>query len=140
MEAGSGDVKANFKMALRENPTFKQKLQEGTRGHVSQLIREARDFVAMVIKETRHETQDDAKKIVLLLDSVERLRGVGDSEDISKVFKSVETIFAGHADKLKFPPLYFVCTIPLYLPVLVGGLAALYSGGKIYMLPERACI
>lgn len=73
---------------------------------------------------------------MLLLDSVERLRGVGDSEDVGKVFKSVETIFSGHADKLRLPPLYLVCTIPPYLSIMAGSLAALYSGGKIYMLPS----
>ncbi|MGZ8956118.1 MAG: hypothetical protein ACXW0Q_15760, partial [Methylovulum sp.] len=134
LEAG-GDVKASLKMSLRENPTFKQKLQEGTRGYVARLVQEARRFVEDLIADARKQTDPD-KKIVLLLDSVERLRGVGDSEDIAKVFKSVETIFAGHADKLRFPPLYLVCTIPPYLPILSGGLSALYSGGRIYMLPS----
>lgn len=135
LEAG-GDLKASLKMSLRENPTFKKKLQEGTRGHVARLVQEARKFVENVVAVARQKAGQPDKKVVLLLDSVERLRGVGDSEDIGKVFKSVETIFSGHADKLRFPPLYLVCTIPPYLTALAGSLAALYSGGKIYMLPS----
>ena len=99
-------------------------------------MQEARRFAESVVKDVRERSGSPDKKVVLLLDSVERLRGVGDSEDIGKVFKSVETIFSGHADKLRFPPLYLVCTIPPYLTALAGNLAALYSGGKIYMLPS----
>ncbi|WP_445371193.1 hypothetical protein ACH518_18795 [Methylomonas sp. HW2-6] len=135
LEAG-GDVKASLKMSLRENPTFKQKLQESTRGHVAKLMQESRQFVESTVDYIRQQSGDPAKKVVLLLDSVERLRGVGDSEDVGKVFKSVETIFSGHADKLRLPPLYLVCTVPPYLTALAGNLAALYSGGRIYMLPS----
>ncbi len=135
LEVGD-DVKTGLKMSLLENPTFKQKLQEGTRGHVARLMKEARDYVEAVVAEVRTRCGQPGKKVVLLLDSVERLRGVGDSEDIGKVFKSVETIFSGHADKMRLPPLYLVCTIPPYLPILCGSLASLYAGGKIYMLPS----
>ena len=135
LEGGHGDIKAKLKMSLQQNPTFKQKLQEGTRGHVARLVQEAREFVHGAIDEIRSKTALD-RKVVLLLDSVERLRGVGDNKDVGEVFKSAETLFSGHADKLRFPPLYLVCTIPPYLSALAGNLAALYSGGKIYMLPS----
>lgn len=135
LESGFGDVSAKLKMSLKENPTFKKKLQEGTRGHVGRLVQEARGFVEDAVTEVRSRTAPD-RKIVLLLDSVERLRGVGDNKDVAAVFKSAETLFSGHADKLRFPPLYLVCTIPPYLSALAASLAALYSGGKIYMLPS----
>jgi hypothetical protein len=135
LEGGPGDVKAKLKMSLQQNPTFKQKLQKSTRGHVARLVQEARSFVNDAIDLIRSKASADTK-VVLLLDSVERLRGVGDKKDIAEVFKSAETLFSGHADKLRFPPLYLVCTIPPYLSALAGNLAALYSGGKIYMLPS----
>jgi len=137
IEAGLNEaVKSSLKFSLRENPTFKQQLQEKTRGHVSKLVQESRRFVEDAIFAIRGETRAPDKKIVLILDSVERLRGVGDSKDINQVFKSVETIFSGHADKLRFQSLYLVCTIPPYLTALAGSLGALYSGGKIYLLPS----
>lgn len=132
---GGEGVKASLKMSLRQDPTFKQKLQEGTRGHVARLVTEAQAFVQDAIAEVRRHNAPD-KKIVLLLDSVERLRGVGDNKDVAAVFKSAETLFSGHADKLRFQSLHLVCTIPPYLSALAGNLAALYSGGKIYMLPS----
>jgi len=128
-----GNVK--LKMSLQQDPVFKKKLQEGMRGHVAQLVQDARQFVSEAIELIRTKTLAN-KKIVLIVDSVEQLRGVGDSKDIVEVFKSAETLFSGHADKLKFQSLSLVCTVPPYLSALAGSLAALYSGGKIFMLPS----
>jgi DNA polymerase III delta prime subunit len=133
--AGVGDIKTTLKMSLQQDPTFKEKLQEGTRGHVARLVQEARDFVEMAIADVRANTTA-GKKIVLIVDSVEQLRGVGDSKDVADIFKSVNTLFSGQADKLRFQSLHLVCTVPPYLSALAGNLAALYSGGKIYMLPS----
>jgi len=126
---------AQFKLSLLQDPTFKEKLQEGMRGHIAQLTQKAREFVAEAIALIRQKTRPD-KKIVLIVDSVEQLRGVGNSKDIAEVFKSAETLFSGHSDKLKFQSLHIVYTVPPYLSALAGNLAALYSGGKIYMLPS----
>lgn len=126
---------AGLKFSILEDPDFKKKLQQGTRGHVARLVKEARDFALEAATWVRDNT-DENKKIVLLVDSVERLRGVGYNEDVEKVFKSAETLFSGHADKLRFPPLHMVYNIPPYLSALSGSLASLYSGGRIYTLPS----
>jgi hypothetical protein len=126
---------AQLKMSLEQDPEFKKKLQEGMRGHVAQLVQDARAFVAEAIALIRAKTLPN-KKIVFIVDSVEKLRGVGDSKDVFEIFKSAETLFSGHADKLKFQSLHLVCTVPPYLSALAGNLAALYSGGKIFMLPS----
>jgi len=133
--AGGGDVKANLKMSLQQDPTFKERLQDATRGHVARLAQEARSFVEQAIAEIRSNTSPD-KKIVLIVDSVERLRGVGNNQDIAKIFKSAETLFSGSDDMLHFQSLHMVCTIPPYLSALAGSLAARYSGGQIYRLPS----
>ncbi|MDH5297815.1 MAG: hypothetical protein OEV91_02225 [Desulfobulbaceae bacterium] len=124
-----------LKMSLQQDPVFKKKLQEGMRGHVAQLVKDARAFVSEAIELIRSSTRPD-QKIVLIVDSVEQLRGVGDSDDVAKVFKSAETLFSGHVDKLQFQSLHIVCTVPPYLSALAGSLAALYAGGKIFMLPS----
>lgn len=126
---------ASLKFSIQQDPDFKKKLQEGTRGHVARLVKEARDFALEAVTWVRDRT-DENKKIVLLVDSVERLRGVGDNEDVAKVFQSAETLFSGHADKLRLPALHVVYTIPPYLSALAGSLASLYSGGRIYTLPS----
>lgn len=124
-----------LKMSLQQDPVFKKKLQEGMRGHVAQLVQDARSFVTEAIGLVRARTAAD-KKIVLIVDSVEQLRGVGDGKDVAEVFKSAETLFSGHADKLRFQSLHLVCTVPPYLSALAGSLAALYAGGKIFRLPS----
>ena len=126
---------AQLKMTLQQDPVFKKKLQEGMRGHVAQLVQDARAFATEAVSLVRSKTSP-GKKIVLIVDSVEQLRGVGSSSDVAEIFKSAETLFSGHADKLRFQSLHLVCTIPPYLSALAGNLATLYSGGKIYMLPS----
>ncbi|MFH1096678.1 MAG: hypothetical protein V1749_04160 [Candidatus Desantisbacteria bacterium] len=128
-------IGVQLKMTLQQDPVFKKKLQEGMRGHVAQLVQNARKFATEAVALVRSKTSSH-KKIVLIVDSVEQLRGVGDSSDIAEVFKSAETLFSGHADKLRFQSLHMVCTVPPYLSALAGNLASLYSGGKIYMLPS----
>lgn len=130
-----GDISTTLKMSLQQDPDFKEQLQKGTRGHVARLVQEARRFVADAIATIRTHVAED-RKIVLIVDSVERLRGVGDSKSVAEVFNSVETLFSGSSDNLRFPPLYLVCTVPPYLSALTGSVAAYYSGGQIFMLPS----
>ncbi|MFV8749741.1 hypothetical protein ACNOYE_04210 [Nannocystaceae bacterium ST9] len=125
-----------LKAALVHTPSFKEQLQNRTRGHVQTLVKQAREFVLEVVNLVRARRADPDQKVVLIVDSVERLRGVGDSKDISEIFKSVETLFGSHADLLRFTGLSVVYTIPPYLQALAGGLGARYAGGRIYALPS----
>jgi hypothetical protein len=125
-----------FKASLQQNPTFKEELQKKTRGLVEQLVRQARTFAGEAVEQVRHARGDTGRKVVLIVDSVERLRGVGDSADVREVFKSAETLFSSHADKLRFSGLSVVYTVPPYLSALAGGLGAYYAGGRIYTLPS----
>jgi hypothetical protein len=125
-----------FKAALQQNPTFKEQLQQRTRGVVEQLVKQARDFVLEAVQYVRGQRVNPDLKIVLIVDSVERLRGVGDTDDIREVFKSAETLFSSHADKLRFTALNVVYTVPPYLSALAGALGSVYAGGRIYALPS----
>ena len=60
----------------------------------------------------------------------------GDSDDVREVFKSAETLFSSHADKLRFTALNVVYTVPPYLSALAGALGSVYAGGRIYALPS----
>lgn len=132
LPAGPMELKAS----LQQNPTFKEELQKKTRGLVEQIVKQARTFAGEAVEYVRDQRQDPDRKVVLIVDSVERLRGVGDSADVREVFKSAETLFASHADKLRFTGLSVVYTVPPYLSALAGGLGAYYAGGRIYTLPS----
>lgn len=126
---------AELKAALVQTPLFKEQLQRHIRGHVSTLVKQAREFALDVVKHVRNERMADDLKVVLIVDSVEKLRGVG-SEQTREVFKSVETLFGSHAESLRFTGLSVVYTIPPYLQALAGALGRHYAGGRIYALPS----
>jgi hypothetical protein len=123
-----------FKAALQQDPTFKEEIQQRTRGYLQKLLEQAREFALEGATLVRNERADLNRKIVLIVDSIERLRGVGSSADISEVFKSAETLFSGHADKLRFGGVSIVYTVPPYLSALAGALGSVYAGGRIYAL------
>jgi len=127
---------AEVKVGLRDDPTFKEAIQKATRGHVAKLGEDARQFVAETVQLVRHERHDPARKTVLIVDSVERLRGSGGLAQIGEVFSSAENVFSSHTDLLRFTGLSVVYTVPPYLSALSGGLGGYYAGGRIYTLPS----
>lgn len=134
MKFGAGGV--DVKAALSQNPTFKETLQQKTRGHIEILVKQAREFVLEVLAHVRHACADPNRKVVLIIDSVERLRGMGDAKNVHEVFKSAETLFSAHAEKLRFMGLNIVYTVPPYLQAMAGSLGSYYAGGRVYSLPS----
>lgn len=120
--------------SLKDDPTFKRRLQEGLRGHVARLVREVREFSSEVVDFVREKTQDPDKKVVLIVDSVEQIRGVG--SDANSVYKSVENLFVGHSDSLGIPKLHVVYTIPPYLIPLAPNLGRVFGGNAVCNLPS----
>ncbi len=125
-----------FKAALHENLSFRQALQKGMRGYVEQLVKQAREFALETVNRIRRMRGDENLKVVFIVDSFERLRGVGDKDDVREVFKSAETLFSAHSDKLRFTGLSVVYTVPPYLQALAGSLGSHFAGGRIYALPS----
>lgn len=134
LETGNDLIKAGIKASLKEDPTFRQRLQENLRGHVARLTQQAHEFAVDVVNDVRGRTGDKNKKVVFLIDSVEQIRGVG--SDAETVYKSVENLFSAHADKLHLPFLHVVYTIPPYLTPLAPGLGRHLGGGMVSYLPS----
>lgn len=125
-----------FKAALRTTRTFTEELQERTRSHVQELVQQAREFVLEVAELIRKRRGDPDMKIVLIVDSVERLRGSGTPEQIHAVFQSAVELFSSDAELLRFMGMSMVYTVPPYLQALAGRLGSLYAGGRVYALPS----
>lgn len=125
-ELGGSLGGVELKASLKNDPDFKLRMQQGMRGHVAQLVREAHDFIAEAVGFVRQREGNPDKKVVLLVDSVERIRGVG--SDAMKVYESVRNLFFGHAEHLRVPLLHIVYTIPPYLSVLAAGAGTLMGG------------
>ncbi len=131
---GIHGFKANLAASLKDDPSFRQLLQKNSRGHVARLIQQAQEYATEIVNYVREKEGDPNKKVVMLVDSVEQIRGVG--TDAENVYSSVENLFSGHADKLRLPLLHVVYTIPPYLTPIVPGLGRLLGGGTVCNLPS----
>jgi len=116
----------DIKASLKSDPDFKSRVQQAARGHVAQLVQDAHGFLAEAVNFVRLREADANRKVVLLLDSVERIRGVG--SEAMAVYESVRNLFFGHAQHLKVPLLHIVYTIPPYLSILAAGAGSLMGG------------
>ncbi len=119
-----GDLKLN----LKDDPSFREKLQERLRGHLGALVRDVHQFIGECVNALRTARQDPSLKVVLLLDSVEQIRGA--SGNATEVADSLETLFHDHADKLRIPYLHVVYTVPPWLKIRSPGVAGLYSAAQ----------
>jgi len=131
VKVGVGDIKAS----LKSDPTFKQRLQDSLQGHAAKIVSDAHVFAQDTVSFIRQETKDSNKKIVLLIDSVEQIRGVG-ADNSDKVHKSVANLFSGHSEGLKIPMLHIVYTIPPYLTALAPGVGRQLGGAMACTLPS----
>ena len=124
----SGTVQAN----LKNDPSFKQRLQEHMAGHVGALVTDVRKFFEECVAALRKQSGDE-REVVLLIDSIEHFRGT--LVNAQEVQSSVEALFVSHSEKLHLPHLHVVYTVPPYLKVRYANLGALYEPGGIYVLP-----
>ena len=131
-EIGVSANVADVKLALRQDPDFKQRLQERSRNHVSRLVAEAREFVRDTLRAVEGANSGAKRKTILIVDSAEKIRGLGDQA--TTVYRSVHDLFARHAENLRFTGLHVVYTVPQYLMALGGNIASLYSSGTVYAL------
>ena len=118
-----------FKASLKGDPTFKERLQKGMSGHLGALVADVREFCASRVAALRAHTNQPDGRVVLLLDSVEHIRGV--FANAEAVQRSVETLFAGHAAELRIPDMHVVYTVPPYLKVRDPHLRELYDGLEV---------
>lgn len=123
-----GDIKAS----LKNDPDFKQRIQQASRGHVAQIVQDAHAFFRETVQELRLTTGNPDLKVALLLDSIERIRGVGD--EAMGVYESVRNLFFAHAEHLRIPFLHLVYTVPPYLSILAAGAGSLMGGAVVRRL------
>lgn len=124
---------AQLKLGLKQDPTFKQKLQKQLEGHLSQLVADVVEFVGRCRARLAEHGRRAGKGrgVVLILDSVEHIRGSTTNTDA--VQTSVERLFFDHADKLRFDALHLVYTVPPWLKVRVPGINNSYDA--VFLIP-----
>ena len=101
-------------------------------GHLGALVNDVRDYFEACI-DSLEEREDEDFEVVLLVDSIEHFRGT--YINAHEVQSSVEDLFVGHSERLHFPHLHVVYTVPPYLKIRYGNIGALYEPGGVRMLP-----
>ncbi len=125
---------AQLGASLHRDHDFKQQIQHQLRGHTKGLVQDARTFVADIVSTFR--TQNPDQKVVLLVDSLEQIRGVGNTHDSQQVLQSVTELFSGQASSLAFPLIHIVYTIPPYLSALAPNLGSSLGGHPLISWPN----
>lgn len=125
---GGGDVgvvsteaAAELGLKLKTDPTFKERVQKRLRGHVTTLVVQAQAFVRELVQTLRDRAHDPNLKVVLLVDSVEQIRGIG--VEAEAVHRSVLDTFNNQAASLAFPTLHVVYTVPPFFLALMPNAA-----------------
>ncbi len=103
---------AEFKMALKSSPSFRQRLQSILANRISDLKKQLDSFVAECLVAIR-KAKGPETKVVFLFDSLEQLRGSISNEQA--VTRSVERLFAQNDKELKLPYIHCVYTVPPWL-------------------------
>lgn len=111
---------SSIKAGLKEDPTFKQRLQERLAGHLGALVKDVREFVQACAAAVARA--HPGQPLVMLIDSVEHIRGTYNNAD--QVAAALVTLFYGHGDKLRFDGVHLVYTVPPWLKIKEPGVAA----------------
>ena len=109
---GGPKVEAKLKLELERNPNFKVELQKAMRGMVGVFVEDVRIFVRETSELLLRGRSADTK-LVLLLDSLEKMQGKGYADD--EVMMSLRQLFRQNMDELRLPPLQIVYSIAPYL-------------------------
>ena len=128
LKAGGESLGAEVKFALKENPSFKRRIQRAAADRLQAVVSDARAFMAETVTSLRGEVAPDVP-IVFIVDSLERLRGVS-PDAMNDMFRHVVTLFESHRDNLRLPGVSVVYSVPPYL----GFLSNVKSTGRLFSL------
>jgi hypothetical protein len=109
-----GGVKADFK---KRQQSILQHIRSFDLAREERVMADCREFIREMAATVRQRWGVD--KVVLLVDSLERLRGIGD-EAAHDMFARVVQVFDGDRGQLRLPEMQVVYAVPPYLPYLTN--------------------
>lgn len=131
-KGGAGEL--GLKAELKANPSFRQRLQAHLASSVGRFADEVRQFVVECVLALR-KRHSEAVQLVVIVDSIEHARGTTATE--SDVYAGLERLFSQHEDKLRFPDVHLVYTVPPWLRVRRPNIGSLYDGEGLHILPTQ---
>lgn len=127
-----GDSKISFKAQLKDNPSFREKVVAAMAGSIAPLAAQVREF-AKTVRDDLQQQHGADKQVVLILDSLERLRVTG--ADANVCYDAISRVFDQNAEYLKLEHIHVVYSVPPYLPFLLPRIGS-YFGVAVCTLPH----
>lgn len=121
-EAGWDDG-VSLLIEFRDNPTFRQRVEEAIQNRFQQFARDAHQVMAEAVVRIRRAT--GRERVVVLVDSLEKLTALRD-EERGGIEASVEKLFFVHSAHLRLP-CHVVYTFPFWLSFRRAALGTSYS-------------
>lgn len=128
----AAELGVGLKLNIKRDPGFRTLVQKAMAGHLASLVGQANDYFAECVQAIREHTQDPGKQVVLLVDSIEHIRGT--FSNASDVQNSIEHLFAVQSEKLRLASIHVVYTIHPYLRFRLPTLTTSFDS-NIYTLP-----
>jgi hypothetical protein len=123
---------ANVKLALRGDPGFRGQIREQLSGRLAELTKQIRAYHGEILEALRERAGREVK-LVVILDSLEHLRGTGETSET--VRRSVEELFFTHAARISLPDTHMVMSVPAFLFLEGNNLAAQFMNGAVQAWP-----
>ena len=108
-----GGVKAEFRA---QQQSIVARLREFDLSRQERVMADCRKYICEMADAVREKWQCD--KVVLMVDSLERLRGIG--VQAKEMFDRVVKVFDGDLNQLRIPRLHLILAVPPYLPYLTN--------------------
>ena len=129
-----GGATPSLKAQLKDNPSFREKVIASLAGAVAPLAAQVREFAKEVCEDMRKQARyGPDKQVILILDSLERLRVTG--ADAHVCYDAISRTFDLNAEYLKLEHIHVVYSVPPYLPFLSPRIGS-YFGVSVCTLPH----
>lgn len=119
---------AELGIKLSREPTFKALIRERLIHQADSLYRQADAFVTEVVNKLRRRCNNNELKVVILVDSLEHIRG--STNNAQSVYQSIINTFSVQGEQLNFSSVHMVYTVPPILALYANN-AGLNTTGKL---------
>jgi hypothetical protein len=118
-------------LEMKNNPTFRQKVEEVLSARFQQFASEATQTMADSVVRLRKAKETHAERVVVIADGLEKFTPLRE-EDRDTMEASVESLFVQHARLLRLP-CHVIYTFPLWLRFRVAELGSLYDSQPLVL-------
>jgi hypothetical protein len=124
-------VGATLMLELKNNPTFRQRVEETLSGRFQQFAAEALSTMTEAVVRLRKAPDSTAERVVVIADGLEKFTPLRE-EDRDAMEASVESLFVQHARLLRLP-CHVIYTFPIWLRFRVAELGSLYDSQPLVL-------